>query len=147
MLPIVQALREIVLKNGGFKMRKSAFTLLELLLVVGIILILGAIALPNFTKTRDKAIEKEALANLKLIYAAEKIYRMETGSYAVLTNTADANTVLKLAIPTSNPNWNYTVSSTNTANRFAATATNVKTPTKQKCVNQSSEEPVNGSGC
>jgi len=128
-------------------MRKSAFTLLELLLVVGIILILGAIALPNFTKSRDKAIEKEALANLKLIYAAEKIYRMETGVYKTLTNAAEANSVLKLAIPTSNPNWNYQVNSTSPQNRFAAIATNVKTPGNQKCVNQSSEEPRNGTGC
>jgi len=128
-------------------MRRSAFTLLELLLVIGIILILGAIALPNFVTSRDKAIEKEALANLKLIYAAEKIYRMETGAYTDAVDASTINTRLKLAIPTSNPNWNYAVTSTTPKSKFSAVATNTKNAATKKCVNQSSEEPVSGGGC
>jgi len=121
-------------------MGRKAFTLLELLLVIGIILILGAIALPNFAKARDKAIEKEALSNLKLIYAAEKIYRMETGTYRNASTTGDVNTLLKLAIPTSSPNWNYTVTGATTS-AFTAKATRTNNPANTKCVNQATEEP------
>jgi len=59
----------------------QGFTIVELLIVVIIIGILVTFAAPQFITTRERALDKEAQANLKLIQAAEKIYRTEVGGY------------------------------------------------------------------
>ena len=51
------------------------------MLVVVIIGILVAIAFPIFNKTIEKSREKLALANLKLILAGEKLYRLSYDHY------------------------------------------------------------------
>ena len=51
--------------------RKSAFTLVEIMIVVLIIGILLAIAVPNFVRARETARGKSCIANLKQYAAAE----------------------------------------------------------------------------
>lgn len=96
-------------------MNHKAFTLIELLIVIIIIGILAGIALPNFAGMKEKALDKEAIANLKLIQGGQKIYKMEMGSYAscVVLDLGNVciNNTLKLSIPTgSNRNWDYETS-------------------------------------
>lgn len=90
----------------------TGFTLLELIIVVVIVGILAAISLPKFGVTKERALDKEAKANLALIQAAEKIYRMEQGSYypssGSTSSIADINTNLKVNLPTG-VSWAYTV--------------------------------------
>jgi type IV pilus assembly protein PilA len=50
------------------------FTLIELLIAVSIILILGAIVIPNLMRTRVRANEAAAVANLKTVATAQTIY-------------------------------------------------------------------------
>ena len=50
------------------------FTLLELLIVIGIILIIATIAIPNLLKSRQSAQETSAVAQLRLIGTAETTY-------------------------------------------------------------------------
>jgi len=106
----------------------SGFTLFELLVVIIIIGILAALGLPQFSKNQEHAVGKEAIANLKLISAAERIYLMETSAYYPYTTGTDStlttiNTNLRLSIPTSAArNWNYSVTDTS-APAFSATAT------------------------
>lgn len=69
------------------KMRdRKGFTLIELMIVVAIIGILAAIAIPNFLKFQAKSKQSEAKTNLKAIYTAETSYFGEYSSY----NTFDA---------------------------------------------------------
>jgi len=64
------------------KMRnKKGFTLIELMIVVAIIGILAAIAIPNFLKFQAKSKQSEAKTNLKAIYTAETGYFGENNTY------------------------------------------------------------------
>jgi type IV pilus assembly protein PilA len=60
---------------------KKGFTLIELMIVVAIIGILAAIAIPNFLKFQAKSKQSEAKTNLKAIYTAETGYYGENNAY------------------------------------------------------------------
>ncbi len=57
--------------------RKSAFTLVEIMIVVAIIGLLAAIAVPNFIKAREASQQKSCIANLKQIDGAKSTWAME----------------------------------------------------------------------
>jgi type IV pilus assembly protein PilA len=61
---------------------KKGFTLIELMIVVAIIGILAAIAIPNFLKFQAKSKQSEAKTNLKGVYTAETAYFGENNDYA-----------------------------------------------------------------
>jgi len=61
---------------------KKGFTLIELMIVVAIIGILAAIAIPNFLKFQAKSKQSEAKTNLKGIYTAETGYFGENNAYS-----------------------------------------------------------------
>jgi prepilin-type N-terminal cleavage/methylation domain-containing protein len=63
------------------RMNQSGFTLVELMVVVAIIGILAAIAIPNFQKYQAKARQKEAQIQLSAVYAAEMSFRGEQNSF------------------------------------------------------------------
>jgi type IV pilus assembly protein PilA len=60
---------------------KKGFTLIELMIVVAIIGILAAIAIPNFLKFQAKSKQSEAKSNLGAIYTGEISYYGEANSY------------------------------------------------------------------
>jgi type IV pilus assembly protein PilA len=60
---------------------KKGFTLVELMIVVAIIGILAAIAIPNFIKFQAKAKQSEAKTNLKGLFQAQKSYYAERDTY------------------------------------------------------------------
>lgn len=60
---------------------KKAFTLIELMIVVAIIGILAAIAIPNFMRFQARAKSAEARSNLGAIYAAYSSYFSEWNTY------------------------------------------------------------------
>lgn len=68
-------------------MKKAyAFTILELLVVVVIVGILASMALPNFGKAVEKAKVRDAQGTLNMIYQAERMYKLDQGTYGTLDN-------------------------------------------------------------
>jgi type IV pilus assembly protein PilA len=59
----------------------KGFTLIELMIVVAIIGILAAIAIPNFVKFQCRSKQSEAKGNLKALYVAQESYRAEFDTY------------------------------------------------------------------
>ena len=64
-----------------FHNRKGGFTLIELMIVVAIIGILAAIAIPNFLRFQLKAKTSEGKTNIAAIRTAEQSYYSEFGNY------------------------------------------------------------------
>jgi len=123
-----------------FHNRKGGFTLIELMIVVAIIGILAAIAIPNFLRFQLKAKSSEGKTNLAAIRTAEESYYSEFGLYvSALASPPTINSNLKKAFDNvaNGPNagfdrlgwspegyvfFNYVVKSNGAYSVFTATA-------------------------
>ena len=65
---------------------RKGFTLVEIMIVVAIIGLLAAIAIPNFIQARQRAQTNSCIANLKQLQGAISLWALDAGM-------GDANTV------------------------------------------------------
>lgn len=95
--------------------KSSGFTLIELMIVVAIIGILAAIAIPNFMNYQCKAKQSEAKSNLGTIRTIEEAYRAEHDTYTTSLTGLGFST-------TGTPRYSYSVTAAD-GTTFSAQAT------------------------
>ena len=76
--------------------RKSGFTLVEIMIVVAIIGLLAAIAIPNFVRARESAQLNSIANNLRILEGAKEQWALENKKSTTDTvTTTDLTTYLK----------------------------------------------------
>lgn len=96
---------------------RKGFTLIELMIVVVIIGILAALAIPRFMQATTKSKQSEAKQILKQIYTMERAYRQEEGVYT--------DNLVALGVETNvsgDARYTYTITSADWTREFLATA-------------------------
>ena len=99
----------------------QGFTLIELLIVVVIIGILAAIAIPKFSSTREKGFRAAIMSDLKNLAIQQEIYHNENFIFAASLADAEA---------TSSEGVTVTINE-NTGTGWAATAVHAGVPGQQ----------------
>lgn len=87
------------------KTLRQAFTLIELLIVVAIIAILAAIAVPNFLEAQVRSKVSRAKADMRSIATAIESYAVDNNHYP--NDRYDWDPVAGLWLPPGIMNWNY----------------------------------------
>lgn len=76
--------------------RRKGFTLIELMIVISIIGVLAAIAIPNFREARNKSNKRACYANQKTILGALEMYNLDYGDNLTITARAQLEELAKL---------------------------------------------------
>lgn len=106
-------------------MRKRGFTLVEIMIVVAIIALLAAIAIPNLLRARVNANEAAAVSALKTVATSAVSYRSVSSSYpGVLASMAAPNVTPPYidAVLGTGAKSGYSFLLTGSTNTFTATA-------------------------
>jgi type IV pilus assembly protein PilA len=105
---------------------KQGFTLIELLIVVVIIGILAAVAIPKFSSTKQRASRSAGVADMRNLATAQEGFFADSSRYGAIADTG-----------TGTGKMNFTPSTGNTGLTLVATATGwsgfVSIPGSQKC--------------
>src|SRR5262244_3926959 len=111
-------------RSREFAMNRRGFTLIELLIVVVIIGILAAIAIPKFANTKEKAYIASMKSDLRNLVTAEEAYFADSVKYT--TTVGAGGVVFNVTTGNNNPTlaltadgWTGTISNLNTTKTCA----------------------------
>ena len=107
------------------KRQEKGFTLIELMIVVVIIGLLAALAIPRFMAVATKNKQSEAKLILKQIYVNQRAYRQAGNSYyipAAAASSSNPSAFAEITVEIMTP-AHYTYTMTGTINTFIARAT------------------------
>lgn len=121
----------------------EGFTLIELLIVVVIIGILAAIAIPQFTSTKEKAFDAAAQSDIRNLMTAEEAHFFNNQAYAAVSVAAGGGADLDGdGTRDFQASTNIALTATSYADGYKITAKHASSPNTW-CVNSSS---ANASG-
>lgn len=104
---------------------RTALSLVELLVVMAILSILLAIAAPRLVRSLEQTRADTAAANLRAIWAAQRLYWLENHTYAA--QFADLGPLVDATITTNGPFYAYSIQAANgTTLRVTATRSGTK---------------------
>jgi type IV pilus assembly protein PilA len=110
-------------------MNRKGFTLIELLIVVVIIGILAAIAIPKFANTKEKAYISSMKSDLRNMVTAEEAYFADSVKYSTSTSCANPAPAGSASWCASVGNTRGTITiGTGTQAGWTTSITNVNTP-------------------
>ena len=114
---------------------RKGFTLIELLIVVVIIGILAAIAIPKFASTKSKAYKTAMIEDLHQLVTAEESYFSDSSYYANITQLNTGTTRFQQSQGVTNPTivtgagfWSATITHTQLPGTTCGTAMNTTNP-------------------
>lgn len=98
-----------------FRVVRAAFTLIEIMIVVLIIGILLAIAVPNFVKTRETTRTKSCVENLNKLQGAKEMWAMDNNAPAdsAVNGSSDLVPTYLRVLPTCPSGGTYTLGTVN----------------------------------
>jgi type IV pilus assembly protein PilA len=112
---------------------QKGFTLIELLIVVVIIGILAAIAIPKFSSVKQKGYRAQAIAELQSLKTAEETFFTDSNRYGQISELVAYSHTSSVGSPTLTPSTSY----------WLATVTHPQIPGMTCGISVATPNPVN----
>jgi prepilin-type N-terminal cleavage/methylation domain-containing protein len=108
---------------AGQRKKEKGFTMIELMIVLVIMGILAALAIPRFMRATTRSKQSEAKQILKQIYVMQRAYRQENDTYCCNgSSMTEGGQIITLGVEAmSGARYTYTI--TASQNAFSAQAT------------------------